>query len=180
MLDRHQSRGIDAGMSEWKIPSPPRTTKALQVVPGFAPCVEVSEEKEQEIADWMRAGKTVSEVCERVGLDTVTFYKLCDTVPSLSKKVSLARVSMAHALADRAIEIGLSAFDNPGMRGERAKGADVAVRALQWQAERRLPSVYGQRSAIAIDARVTHSHEQAISVADIADLPAVKKTTKRK
>ena len=86
---------------------------------------------------------------------------------------------MAHALADRAIEIGLSAFDDPGLRGERAKGADVAVRALQWQAERRLPSVYGQRSAIAIDARVTHSHEQVFTVADIADLPAVK-STKRK
>lgn len=168
-------------MSEWKIPAPPRQAQAAQVVTAGAPCVVLDEIQAKQIAMKMQAGFSVETICEQSGIDVVTFYELCETDADFSKLVSKARGAAAHAFADRAVAVAEDIMANPGERGERAQAGRVAAGVFQWQAERRLPSVYGQRSAIAIDARVTHSHEQAISVADIADLPAVKQTkSKRK
>ena len=165
MLDRHQSRGIAAGMSEWKIPAPPRLAPTAQVVSAGQPCAMLDEIQAKQIAMKVQAGFSVERICLECGIDVVTFYELCESDADFSKLVAKARVSAAHAFADRAVAVAEDAMADPGERGERAQAARVAAGVFQWQAERRLPAIYGQRSALAIDARITVAGETPLSMA---------------
>ncbi len=127
------------------------------------------------IVDLVTASETVDDICKDVGIDRVTFYCWQRDNRAFSHAVARAREVAAHAYADKAAAMGQAAFDDPGERGERARGAAVAVAAFQWQAERRNAAAYGQRSAVAIDARLTVGGAVMLSVAEVAaEMEAVK------
>lgn len=128
---------------------------------------EFTQEIASEIITRVRSGYTVRKVAEILGYDDCTIYDWQHAFPEFADQVAQARRQSAIAWADKAADAAESAMENPGERGERARGCAVAVGNAQWQAERRDPANWGQRSALAIDARVTVSGEAGISMADL-------------
>jgi hypothetical protein len=128
----------------------------------------LSPEKHQLALRLVRAGRNVEQVSEALGVDDCTFYDWQHQFPTFSEDVARARKQAAQAKVDRAQVLAEAAAANPGERGELARGAAVAIGHLQWFAERIDPATYGQRSALAIDARVTHeAGETVLSMGEI-------------
>lgn len=144
-------------------PAPVPTSAIL----GRPPTPDPSPALIQQICDEFRAGVPVTTICVKLGFNKQVYYRWCEELPAFAEVIARARASAAHAYADRAVEIAEAAFADPGERGEKARGAAVAAGVYQWQAERRLAGIYGQRSAIAIDARVTVAGETAVSYGDL-------------
>ena len=157
--------------STWNIRLPMVATLETPAVstPETLPVGRPSEFNEQIAADvcrHVRAGFTVRALSAKLGFDDCTLYDWQHAHPEFADQVAQARRFAAGAWADKAAEAAASAMADPGERGERARGAAVMVGNAQWQAERRDPANWGQRSALAIDARVTVAGETAVTMAD--------------
>jgi hypothetical protein len=126
-----------------------------------------SDELAAELCQGVMSATPVERLCEQFSIAPAQFYFWQATKPSFAEAIAHARRVSAAAFADKAALRGEQAFENPGERGELARGAAVAVASAQWQAERRDPARWGQRSAVAIDARVTVSGKVGVTVADV-------------
>lgn len=99
-----------------------------------------------EYLDRVRAGETDHTICELPHMPerhTVRNWRLQDA--DFFARCSRARKDAADSLADEALKIARSATD------DGAKLAAVQVAALQWQAAKRNPAVYGEKLAIDLD-----------------------------
>ena len=121
----------------------------------------------ETVIECVRAGFTIDQITANLGVDRVTFYRWQHDIEEFRNAVARAREESAHALADKVHDLALSAASDPGERGERARGVAVCNGSLQWLAAKRLPSVYAERSAVAIDARVTVAGETTLTLADV-------------
>lgn len=128
---------------------------------------DFTEEKAAKAVSLVFAGVTVEKICDEIGIEKTAFYEWKRRFPKFGNAIERARVGCADAFADRAAEAADEAAANPGERGEMARGQAVKVGHYQWQAERRDPARWGQRSAVAVDMRVAHAGEVRITAADL-------------
>ncbi len=120
-----------------------------------------------DICQLVRAGKTVPQLCALLQIGQTSFYDWQAFNRDFAEAIAQARAQSAHALADRVHEVAESAFANPGERSELANGARVCLGSLQWLAAKRNPAAYAERSALAIDARITVAGETPLTYAEV-------------
>lgn len=105
--------------------------------------------KALSIVERLADGETLNKICRGVaGMPApTTFKRWVVNNPDLAKALSAAIVMSAQSLEEEALDTARAIAAKP-VDGSHVRGAEVKIKQLQWSAERRDASKFGQRNQI--------------------------------
>lgn len=120
-----------------------------RVVVGDRFVTQYNPVKALEIVERLADGETLNKICRgQPGFPApTTFKRWVSNNPDLAKALKAAIVMSAQSFEEEALDTARAIAKNP-VDGTAVRAAEVKIKQLQWSAERRDASMFGQRNQI--------------------------------
>lgn len=130
-------------------PKQDRDNNLPKVVVGDRFLTQYDPVKALEIVERLADGETLNKICRgKAGFPApTTFKRWVSNNPDLAKALKAAIVMSAQSFEEEALDTARAIASNP-VDGATVRAAEVKIKQLQWSAERRDATMFGQRNQI--------------------------------
>lgn len=133
----------------------------------------VDDEVIDRIVEEVENGSYVSVACRKAGISMPTLYAHANKRLELKKRLADASLAKAEDAADSVGRLAGMAY-RAWKRGREDSGLiGTAIKAKQWEAERRDPARFGAKNALEVSGGVTVSRGPDLSALTAAQLEAL-------